>query len=182
MKKGYALPLLLVLLQLSLFGQTGSINKTIGTERGKLQFLVGTFITESSMPAKPSLPKGGTGKGTLVITWALDSTFLFIEDQSVNSVFGQYKGHGVLGFDSHTQQFVLSMFNNFGDRPSYNGNFVGDTLILETKVPMPGGSFDQKLLWYKGNEEVKLRILNNSGKGFLLAIEQTATPDLHKMK
>ena len=146
------------------------------TERAKLKFLVGSFATETNMPATPSAPKGATGKGTSVITWALDSMFLLIEEQSMNSLFGQYKGHGVLGFDSPTHQFVLSMFNNFGDHPSYKGNFVGDTLVLGTKVPMPGRSFDQKLVWYQGGEAVKLRVLNDVGKGFFLALEQTAIP------
>ena len=100
--------------------------------------------------------------------------FLVIEDQS--SLFGRYKAHGVLGFDSPTREFVLSMFNNFGDHPSYKGNFVGDTLVLLTKVPMQGSSFDQKLVWYKDGEAVKLRVMNDLGKGFVLALEQTAIP------
>jgi hypothetical protein len=149
---------------------------SVDTERSKLKFLVGNYTTETSIPAGPSVPKGAIGKGTSVITWALDSMFLLIEEQSINSLFGQYKGHGVLGFDSPTHQFVLSMFNNFGDRPSYKGNFVGDTLVLETKVPLPGKSFDQKLVWYKVGESVKLRVLNDFGKGFVLALEQTAIP------
>ena len=148
----------------------------LDTERAKLQFLVGSFATETIIPAGPSAPKGATGKGTSVITWALDSMFLLIEEQSMNSLFGQYKGLGVLGFDPQTRQIVLSMFNNFGDRPSYKGSFAGDTLVLETKVPLPGKSFDQKLVWYTDGEAVKLRVLNNLGKGFLPVLEQTAIP------
>jgi hypothetical protein len=149
---------------------------SVVTERPKLKFLVGNYTTETSIPAGPSLPKGAMGKGTSVITWALDSMFLLIEEQSINSLFGKYKGHGLLGFDSPTNQFVLSMFNNFGDHPSYKGNFVGDTLVLETKVPLPGRSFDQKLVWYKVGESIKLRVLNDYGKGFVLVLDQTAIP------
>jgi hypothetical protein len=148
----------------------------VNTERAKLQFLVGSFATETNIPAGPTAPKSATGKGTSVISWALDSMFLLIDEQSINSLFGHYKGHGVLGFDSQTHQFVLSMFNNFGDRPSYKGNFVGDTLVLETKVPMPGRSFDQRLVWYKDGESVTLRVLNDLGKGYVLVLEQTAIP------
>jgi len=68
------------------------------------------------------------------------------------------------------------MFNNFGDHPVYNGSFAGDTLVLETKVPLPGRSFDQRLLWYKDGGAIKLKVLNNSGKGFNLVLEQTAIP------
>jgi hypothetical protein len=148
----------------------------VDTARAKLSFLVGNFATETNIPAMPLAPNGAIGKGTSVITWALDSMFLWIEEQSMNPLFGQYKGHGMLGFDRQTHQFVLSMFNNSGDHPSYKGTFVGDTLVLETKVPMPGRPFDQKLVWYKDGEAVKLRVLNDLGKGFTLVLDETAIP------
>jgi hypothetical protein len=168
-------------------GQTTSDSSTskkpaLGTEQARIEFLVGTFATATYIPPMPSMPKGATGKGTSVITRALDSKFLSIEEQSFNSLFGQYKGHGMLGFDSQTHEFVLSMFNNFGDHPTYHGNFVGDTLILETKVPSPRGTFDQKLLWYKDGRLVKLTVLNDMGKGPALVLEQTATPVSQKLK
>ena len=153
-----------------------------GGERVKLGFLVGSFKTETRIPPLPSLPKGATGKGTSVVAWALDSMFLVIDDQSFNSLLGNYKGHGLLGFDHQSKEYVLSMFNNFGDRPSYSGNFVGDTLVLEAKVPYLGGTFDQKLLWNKDGQTVRLRVLNNLGKGYQLSLEQTSTPDAHGMK
>lgn len=151
-------------------------------QRARVEFLVGNFATATYFPPNPSMPKGATGKGTSVIAWGLDSMFLSIEEQSFDSLLGHYKGHGMLGFDSHTHEFVLSMFNNFGDHPTYHGNFVGDTLVLQTKVPAPKGSFDQKLLWYKDGKAIKLKVLNDFGKGFLPALEQTATPALQKTK
>lgn len=168
-------------------GQSTSDNSNIqqptpGTERSRIEFLVGTFATATYIPSSPSLPKGATGKGTSAITWALDSTFLSIEEQSFNSLFGHYKGHGMLGFDSQAHQYVLSMFNNFGDHPTYHGNFVGDTLVLQTKVPSPRGSFDQKLLWYKDGETVQLKVMNDLGKGFLPVLEETATPVAQRTK
>jgi hypothetical protein len=126
------------------------------------------------------MPKGASGKGTSVITWGLDSTCLFIDEESVNSLFGRYKGHGVLGYDRQNKEYVLSMFNNFGDRPSYKGNFSGDTLVLLTKVLMPKTPFDQKLLWYRDGDVIKLRVLNDKGKGYLPALEETSTPLPHK--
>ncbi len=145
-------------------------------QRAKLDFLVGSFTTETNMPPQPMAPKGATGKGTSVIHWALDSMFLMIDEQGLNSVLGQYKGHGMLGFDPHTGQYQLFMFSNYGDHPSYQGIFTADTLTLMTHVPMPGRPFDQKLLWYKAGSTVKLRVLNDAGKGFDLVVEQTATP------
>jgi hypothetical protein len=148
----------------------------LDSTRARLQFLVGSFTTETTMPARPPAATGAIGKGTTIISWALDSMFLIIEEQSMNTLLGQYKGHGVLGFDARTHQYALSMFNNFGDRPTYRGAFVGDTLVLATTIPMPGRSFDQKLVWYKEGDTVTLKVLNDLGKGFALALEQKANP------
>jgi hypothetical protein len=149
---------------------------SVASERAKLGFLAGTFTTETVIPSSKPSPNGATGKGTSTIAWGLDSMFLLINDESVNPMFGQYKGHGVLGYDPQEQQFVLSMFNNFGDRPSYKGNFVGDTLVLATKVPLPGHPFDQKILWYKDGNAVKMKVFNDMGNGFTPTLEQTAVP------
>ncbi len=146
------------------------------TARVKLGFLTGNFATETRIPAMPSAPKGATGKGTSVITWGLDSMFLLIDEQSVNSVFGQYKGHGVLGFDGPSRQYILCMYNNFGDHPVYKGDFLGDTLVLKTTVAMPGHAFDQQLLWYKEGHSIRLKVLNDTGQGLSLVVDQIAVP------
>lgn len=152
------------------------------TVRARLGFLVGSFATETKIQPNQQIPNGGTGKGTSVIAWALDSMFLSIDQQGTNTIFGQYKGHGMLGYDQHAAQYVLSMFNNWGDRLVYAGAFVGDTLVLTTKVPMPGMTFDQKLLWYKAGEAIKLKVFNDIGKGPELALEETSTPTVGKGK
>ena len=154
----------------------------LAAEQARLEFLVGSFATATSIPPMPSMPKGASGKGTSAMSWVLESKFLSIEEQSINSLFGQYRGHGMLGFDTQTHQYVLSMFNNFGDHPTYQGNFVGDTLVLLTKVQAPRGSFNQKLQWYKDGDAVKLRVLNDLGKGFLMVLEETSTPVSQKKK
>ncbi len=148
---------------------------TADAARAKLQFLVGSFVTETTMPPTPSAPGGATGKGTSTIRWTLDSMFLSIDEQSTNTLFGRYQGRGMLGFDAPTHQYVLSMFNNFGDHPSYRGSFNGDTLVLLTTVPMPGRSFDQKVVWYEDGDGVRMRVLNDMGKGFASVLEQRAT-------
>lgn len=166
-----------VLTSLLIVGQTAAQQTgAVDSARAKLQFLAGSFTTATMMPPGPSIPKGASGKGASVIAWTLDSMFLSIDEQSTNSLFGRYQGHGMLGFDAPTHQYVLSMFNNFGDHPSYKGSFVGDTLVLLTKVPMPPRPFDQKVVWYKEGDGVKMRVLNDMGKGFALVLEQTATP------
>ncbi|HTY35707.1 MAG TPA: hypothetical protein VMH23_01280 [Bacteroidota bacterium] len=146
---------------------------TVASERPKIAFLAGTFSTVVSIPPSPPMPKGMSAKGTSTVGWILDSTFLSIDDQ--NSLFGRYKAHGVLGFDAQEGQFVLTMYNNFGDHPSYHGSFVGDTLVLLAKIPSPRGTFEQKLQWYKEGNAVKLKIQNDMGKGFMPVMEQVAT-------
>ncbi len=147
-----------------------------GPERARLSILVGNFTTETRILPSPMMKKGATGTGTSVISWGLDSMFLSVDEQSINPILGNYKGHGMLGYDLQEKQYVLSMFNNFGDHPQYRGSFVGDTLVLVTKVPMPGRSFDQKLEWFRDGSLVRLRILNDSGQGWRPVIDQTATP------
>jgi len=146
---------------------SASRKRTFATERGGVAFLVGTYSTSTTMP---SLSAGG--KGSSVIAWTLDSMFLSIEEESLNPVFGRYKGHGLLGFDAPTQQFVLSMFNNTGDHPTYHGTMTGDTLVVSTRIPSPRDTFDQKLLWYNDRGTVRLQVLNDGGRGFRLVLDQ----------
>ena len=176
-----AIAVAVVMCQMIVHAQATSDNPTkhkptMRTERAHVEFLLGSFTTEVSIPPGPSMPKAAPGKGTSAITWSLDSMFLSIEEESVNEILGHYKGHGMLGFDATMGEFVLSMFNNFGDHPTYHGNIVGDTLVLQTKVAAPGHPFDQKLLWYKDGGTVRLIVLNDFGKGFTPALEETETP------
>ncbi len=153
-----------------------------GPERAKLAFLVGTFSTETRVMPNSMSPNGGAGKGTTVATWGLDSMFVMIDEKSVNQIFGNYKGHGMLGYDKRDGKYVLSMFNNFGDNPQYRGNFRGDTLVLMAKVEFPGGSFDQKLVWFKEKNTIRLKIFNDMGEGFTLTIDEISTPSTNTMK
>ncbi|MGA7161782.1 MAG: DUF1579 family protein [Bacteroidota bacterium] len=147
-----------------------------GPERAKLAFLVGNYTTVTHVMTNSTAGNGGMGKGTSIVTWGLDSMFVMLDEQSINQVLGNYKGHGMLGYDNREAKYVLSMFNNFGDSPQYSGNFTGDTLMLMTKVQYPGGSFDQKLAWYKENNTIRFKVYNDIGDGLVLVIDQTSTP------
>jgi hypothetical protein len=145
-------------------------------ERAKLSFLVGNFSTKTRILPTARSRKEAVGTGTSVVSWALDSTFLLVNEQSVNPLLGNYKGLGLLGYDVQAKEYVLAMFNNFGDRPQYKGNFSGDTLVLISKVEYPGGSFTQKIFWYSETNYVRMTVLNDMGKGFQPVIEQTDIP------
>lgn len=149
---------------------------TPGPERAKLSFLVGKFATETHLMPNPMADKETVGKGTSTMSYGVDSMFLLLDDQSMNPVLGNYKAHGVLGYDIRDGKYVLSMFNNFGDNPQYRGTMSGDTLTLTSKVDFPGGSFDQKLVWFKEGGKIRLKIYNDMGDGYSLAIDETATP------
>ncbi len=149
---------------------------TPGPERAKLSFLVGRFVTETHLKPNPMSDKESIGKGTSNISYGVDSMFLFLDDQSINPVLGAYRAHGVLGYDRREGNYVLSMFNNFGDTPQYKGSMKGDTLTLATKVDFPGGAFDQKLVWYNEGKTNRLKIYNDMGEGYTLVIDQIFTP------
>jgi hypothetical protein len=155
----------------SAFRKPGAVS-----ERARLSFLIGRFTTEAHVMPGPMVKEEAVGKGTSVISWGLDSMFLFIDEQSVNPLLGNYKGFGVLGFDTKDQQYVLSMYNNFGDSPQYRGGFSGDTLSLSSTVRAPRGTFVQKVQWYSEGSVVRLRVLNDMGQGFTPVVEQWARP------
>ena len=175
---------LLLLVSFTLFAQDDSpFPKPVrGPERSKLAFLVGSFTTETHIMPGPMASDGATGKGTSVLAWGVDSMFVILDDQSVNTMMGNYKAHGVLGYDMRDNKYVLSMFNNFGDNPQYHGTLSGDTLTMTSKIQFPGGSFDQKLVWYKQGNLNQLKIFNDMGNGFVLVIDQTATPSVSAKK
>lgn len=142
--------------------------------RERLAFLTGSFATEVHVLPGRMFKKESVGKGTSEVSWALDSMFLFVDERSVNPVLGAYKGFGVLGFDPHERQYVLSMYNNYGDHPQYRGSFRGDTLVLAAKIPAPGKSFDQQVRWYPEGQSLHLDVLNDTGEGFVPVITQVA--------
>jgi len=147
-----------------------------GPQRARLAFLVGEFETSTRvMSGRPGTPPA-LGSGTSSIRWGLDSMFLFIDEQSVNTMLGNYKGFGILGYEPSSSQYTLTMCNNFGDRPEYRGAFSADTLVMTAKIPFPGGAFDQKLLWFAEANTVHLQVFNDLGKGLVQVVDQTARP------
>lgn len=142
--------------------------------RQRLGFLVGSFVTEGHILPNRVIKKESVGSGTSEVSWVLDSMFLFVDERSVNPAMGVYKGFGLLGYDPHEGQYVLSMYNNFGDHPQYRGGFSGDTLVLAARIPAPRKPFDQQVRWYPDGENVRLDVLNDTGEGFLAVVTQIA--------
>lgn len=153
-----------------------SARTTAERPRERLAFLVGSFVTEVHIFPGRMVKKESVGRGTSEVSWVLDSMFLFVDERSVNPVLGIYKGFGLLGYDPHDRQYVLSMYNNFGDHPQYRGTFAGDTLVLAARIPAPGKTFEQQVRWYSEGETVRLEVLNDTGEGFVPVMTQVGRP------
>jgi hypothetical protein len=147
-----------------------------GRQRERLAFLIGTFNTDTHLLPNPYLPDGARGTGSAVITWTLDSMFVQLDERSSNTLLGNYRGFGMLGYDANTGNYRLSMFNNFGDSPTYEGSFTGDTLELRGRIGFPGGTFDQKVLLFRSAKGMRLTVLSDAGHGYEPTIEQSYTP------
>ncbi len=146
---------------------------SFGPELARLSFIVGHYTTKTNVMMEDNT---SIGDGTIKAHWGLDSMFVFYSSEEKNPALGSYKGFGVLGYNSENSQYVLTMFNNFGDRPEYKGNFAGDTLTMSAKIQSPQGPFDQKMKWFKDGNNVRLLIYTDFGQGYSLMVDQTATP------
>ncbi|HTY58529.1 MAG TPA: DUF1579 family protein [Bacteroidota bacterium] len=155
---------------------TRTVPAKVEIPREHLAFLVGTFTTEMHILPGRIIKTESVGKGITTISWTLDSMFLFIDEKSQNSALGSYKAMGFLGFDPREQQYVLSMYNNFGDEPVYRGTFSGDTLVLAAKIPGRGKPFDQQVRWYTAGGDLHLDALNDTGEGYLRVMREVLTP------
>ncbi|MGO9482404.1 MAG: DUF1579 family protein [Candidatus Kryptoniota bacterium] len=167
----------LAMLSGQIYGQM--VKPTFGSELARLSFLVGHFTTKTGIMMGDN---SASGTGTIEAHWGLDSMFVLFSTAEENSSLGSYKGFGVLGYDSQNSQYVFSMFNNFGDRPEYKGNFVGDTLILTAKVQTEQGPYDQQMKWFKDGNNVRLLIFTDLGQGYSLMVDQTAAPTADSTK
>ncbi len=147
-----------------------------GPERMRLSFLTGSFTTETRMPPSPMNPEEVVGKGTSTLSFGVDSMFILLDEHGENPVFGNYKAHGVIGYNPQDKQYTLAMYNNFGDAPQYKGTFNGDTLEFKASIAYPGGSFDQKLHWYKDGSNVRIKVYNDMGNGPTLVVDQVYVP------
>jgi len=174
--KSATLAITIFIIALPLAAQDMMQRRGPGPERAKLSFLVGSFTTETHMPPGPMNPQEVVGHGTSTLAYGVDSMFILLDDQLENPVLGKYKAHGVLGYNAMDGKYTLSMYNNFGDAPQYTGTFSGDTLVLTATVKYPGGSFDQKLAWFKEGNNVHLKVYNDMGQGPSLVIDEIATP------
>lgn len=175
MSKYFALSVTVIAL-LAVQSQCQMAKPVFGPELAKLSFLTGHFSTQTKVYMDPNSGEPIVGSGTSTLRWGLDSMFVFLDATENNPGLGQYKGFGILGYESRSGKYVLTMYNNFGDRPEYTGVFSGDTLTMSSNISTPEGPFVQSLKWFKEGNNVRLQVFNDMGQGSMLSIDQIATP------
>jgi uncharacterized protein YodC (DUF2158 family) len=146
-----------------------------GPELARLSFLAGTFTTEN-MTFDTPMGKGGPGKGRNINRWDLDSLYVIANYEGRMAGMGDYKGHGMFTYDTPSGQYKCWWFDNFGNHSEYTGNFVGDTLALESELQTPQGPFKERIMWHPEGKKVKFRMVWDMGQGPIPVMEETATP------
>lgn len=146
---------------------------TYGPDQAKLSFLVGQYTTTSTITMRDNTT---TSTGFVKTHWGLDSMFVFVSSEESNPNMGSYKGFGVLGYDSRNDDYALTMFNSFGFRTEFKGQFSGDTLTLKSQIETPRGTFNQKMVWFKEGQKLRMLVYGDFGEGYSLMVDETATP------
>lgn len=146
-----------------------------GPELARLSFLVGNFTCENRTYDTP-MGKGGPGKGRNMNRWGLDSLFMMANYEGTIATMGKYEGHGMFTYDAPAGQYKCWWFDNFGSHSEYTGNFVGDTLALESEMQTPQGPFKERIMWHPEGKKVKFRMVWDMGQGPMPVMEETATP------
>lgn len=152
-----------------------------GPELAKLSFLAGNFSTENVAHPSP-MSTGGSGKGRNMNRWELDSLFPVFNYEGEIAGLGSYKGKGMFTYDGRDGKYKCWWFDSFGSNALYQGNFIGDTLLLEGEIPLPQGTLKEKIMWHPEGKKFKFRMLQDWGQGFNLSMEETATPSGDKTR
>lgn len=147
---------------------------TFGPDQAKLSFITGRYATSSQITMGEN---SSTSTGTIKAHWGLDSMFVFISSEEKNEAMGSYRSFGILGYNMRDDEYDLTMFNNFGFRTDFKGNFSGDTLTLSAKIETPRGTFKQKMLWFKEGRNLRQLVYGDFGQGYSLMVDETATPE-----
>lgn len=144
-----------------------------GQELSKVSFLLGRFTARSFVHT----PEGKMGPITADINtdWGLDSTILITHYDATTTPLGPHRGLGVLTFDPEGKVYRYWWFDNWGQRSVREGGFVGDVLSLEGELRTSNGTQKQKLTWRKEGTGFEFRIFVDSGQGYGLFMEETAT-------
>ncbi len=145
-----------------------------GPNQQKLSFLLGRYKTESQMTMGGN---SSTRSGYQTGRYGLDSLYVFISSSESGSAMGSFRSFGVLGYNSRSSEYELSMFNTFGFNMQYKGNFSGDTLIMSGSLETQNGTFKQRIKWFKeGNNLRYLMYGDFGGNGYQLMVDETGKP------
>jgi len=117
-------------------------------ELSRLEALVGVWVSEDRHYPMPWMPQGGTGKSRCVFEDALDG-YAFLNDTFSQTPFGPIKGHGIWYFDSDTQLFRVSWYDNFANHLQGEGGFDPQgRLVLTYRYRMAGQDIQERHTFY----------------------------------
>ncbi len=142
-------------------------------EHSKLHVLAGEWTGEEKLSPSPWGP-GGPAVGRSNCRVDLDG-FYVIQDY-VEEKDGKvtYRGHGVFGYDSSSQEYCWYWIDSMGFVPAgpSRGKWEGDTLTLESRSPRGIGRYTYR---FEGDAQYHFQIENSfdGGKTFALFMEGT---------
>lgn len=102
----------------------------------KLEVMVGTWRGEETIQPAPWDPAGGRASARVENRLALGGQVLIQDYEQVREGGGAFTGHGVLRWDSPTNEYVFHWFDSLRTAPGeFRGTFAGDTLTLVRREP-----------------------------------------------
>lgn len=108
-----------------------------GEAHQKLATLAGDWEGEETMHPSPWGP-GGPAKGRTRSRMSEDGFFLISDYEQEMHGSVCFRGHGVMGFDPHTQRYLWYWVDSMGMPPATatSGDFRGHDLVFENESPM----------------------------------------------
>ena len=136
---------LVVLTALFTAAASAQMNSAPGTEVKKLDYFVGTWTTEGTIPQGPW---GMGGKFTSTRTGELMPGSFFVESHSdfkmPSEVGGDGKSVSFMGYDAGANQYTFDDFNSHGRRQIAAGTVSGDTWTFTSTQNYAGQEVKQK--------------------------------------
>ncbi len=106
-------------------------------QHDRLKRLVGTWIGTETMYPSPWDPNGGVSDARIENRAALDGFNVVQDYEQSRDGKVTFRGHGVMGFNAHADQYYMHWFDSMGTPPNeFVGAWEGDELELTNENPM----------------------------------------------
>jgi hypothetical protein len=131
----------------------------------QLAMLEGSWEGEEFLSPSPWGP-GGPAKGVYKNTLILDGFYLMQEYEEVKDGKVIYKGHGLMGFDPASGDFLWYWFDNQGMfSPVARGHWQDPkTLVFESPSPVTGGLV-RSFFVFVGKDDLEFNMMSSVDQG-----------------